>query len=208
MTDHRHARFFLHALDETASATRHDDVDGVGHAREHVTNGCPVGGWYDLNRGLRQAGGAQSGDQARVNRAARIRALGAAAQNDCVAGFQAQRTGISGNVRPTLVDDTHHAERHAHALDAQAIRSCPRGDDDTDRIVQRCNFFNSLRHGCDALLVERQSIHHGVGQRALPRRLQIAAIRFQNRGALLANLRGSGGERRVLRRSSRSRERA
>jgi hypothetical protein len=85
MPDHRHARFLLHALDQTTSAARHDDVDGVGHVREHMTHRRPVGGRHELNRGLRQISGAQTGDQASVNRAARIRALGAAAQNDCVA---------------------------------------------------------------------------------------------------------------------------
>jgi hypothetical protein len=34
-----------------------------------------------------------------------------------VAGFQAQRGGIGGYVRPRLVDDADHAERHAHAPD-------------------------------------------------------------------------------------------
>ena len=32
MADHRHARFLLHALDQTLAAARHDHVDVIRHA--------------------------------------------------------------------------------------------------------------------------------------------------------------------------------
>ena len=202
MSDDRHARFLLHALDQTAPAARHDDVDEVHHAREHVAHRGAVGRRHDLDRGLGQAGGAQSGDQACVNGAARVRAFRAAAQNHRVAGFQAQRACIGGDVRTALVNDTDYAERHAHALDAQAVGTRPGCDDDADRIGQRRDVFDAACHGRDAFLVERETIHHRVGKRPLRRRLQIATIGFEDRGALLANLGSGCGECSVLRRST------
>ncbi len=66
MTDDRNARFFLHSLHQTAAAARHDDVDELGHARQHETHCRAIGGRHDLNRRFGQAGSAQSGDQALV----------------------------------------------------------------------------------------------------------------------------------------------
>ena len=49
--------------------------------------------------------------------AARAQTVGAAAQDRGIAGFQAQRAGIGGHVRPAFIDDADDAERHPHALD-------------------------------------------------------------------------------------------
>jgi hypothetical protein len=42
VADHRHARLLLHARDEALAAARHDHVDVVGHAGEHVADGRAV----------------------------------------------------------------------------------------------------------------------------------------------------------------------
>jgi hypothetical protein len=54
MPDHRHARFFLHALHETAAAARHDDVDLLVEAAKHQADGRTVRGRHQLNRRLGQ----------------------------------------------------------------------------------------------------------------------------------------------------------
>ena len=59
-------------------------------------------------------------------------AFAAAAQDGGVAGLEAERAGVAGHVGPALVDDADDAERHPHALDAQAVRS-----------------VHSARHGAD-----------------------------------------------------------
>ena len=41
---------------------------------------------------------------------------------DRVAGPQAERPGVGGDVRPALIDDADHPEGHAHPLDRQAVR--------------------------------------------------------------------------------------
>ena len=76
-----------------------------------------------------------------MNGTARMLALRAAAQNDRVAGFQAQRTCVCRNVRPALVDDADNAERHAHALDAQAVGARPVGEHGADRIGKGARRF-------------------------------------------------------------------
>ena len=110
----------LHARHEALAAARHDHVDEFRHRRQQVPDCRAIGGRHELDAGGRQARGAQPVDQAGMNRAARMRALGAAAQDGCVAGLQAQRARIAGHVGPALVNDADDAERHAHARDVAA----------------------------------------------------------------------------------------
>ncbi len=79
---------------------------------------------------------------------ARVRAVAfaAAAQDRRVCRLQAQRAGVGRHVRAAFVDDADHAERHAHALDAQAVRARPFSADRADRIGQRRDVFDAARH--------------------------------------------------------------
>ena len=72
---------------------------------------------------------------------ARLRAqtVGAAAQDRGIAGFQAQRAGIGGHVRPAFIDDADDAERHPDPLDSHAIRSCPGFGNDANGILERAH---------------------------------------------------------------------
>jgi hypothetical protein len=195
VADHRHARFLLHTLDEAAPAARHENIDRVRHAGEHMAHRGSIRRRHDLDRGLRQPGGAQPRDQACMNCTARLHAFGAAAQDHRVARFQTQRARVRSHVRATLVDDADHAERHPHALDAQPVGPRPGCNDDADRIGQRRDVFDAARHRRNPFLVERQAIQHRRRKLALRRRLQIAAIGFEDRVALLANLRRGRSER-------------
>ncbi len=49
VADHRHARLALHALDQALAAARHDDVDVLAHAREHVADRGAVRGRHELD---------------------------------------------------------------------------------------------------------------------------------------------------------------
>ena len=80
----------------------------------------------------------------------RLQALGAAAQDDGVRGFEAQRTGIGGDVRPALIDDADDAERHPDALNTQTVRPLPRRDHRADRIGQRRDGFETSSHPLDS----------------------------------------------------------
>ena len=116
-------------------------------------------------------------DQAGVNGAAGMHALGAAAQDGGVAGLQAQRARIAGHVRPALVDDADDAERHAHARDVEAVGTRPLRDGGADGIGQRGDVLDAARHGLDALLIEREPIEHGAGQALGARRIHVPRVR-------------------------------
>ena len=107
--------------------------------------------------------------------AARAHALAAAAQDRRVAGLQAQRARVRGHVGPALVDDADDAERHAHALDAQAVRARPLRDDGADRIRQRGDVLDAARHGLDARLVEREPVEQARARRCLARAASMSA---------------------------------
>ena len=74
----------------------------------------------------REARGAQSLDQQAESQCSNDR-LAAAAQDRRIGRPQAQRAGIGGHVRTALVNDADHTERHAHALDPQAVGPRPLG---------------------------------------------------------------------------------
>ena len=116
--DDRHPRFLLHALDEAAAPARHDDIEIVAHAGEHVADRGTIAGRHQLYAAARQAGGGETVCQALVQRAARMLALGTATQDAGVAGFQAEHTGVRRDVGAALVDDADHSERHSDPLDA------------------------------------------------------------------------------------------
>ena len=143
MADHRHSRFLLHAFDQAAAAARHDHIDRVFIPRacsrpppdqsSARSESPPPAGPPRADRG-----------QTSMNRATRMSAFRSAAQDDRVAGLQAQRAGIGGHVRATLINDAHDTERHAHTLDPQAVRARPLRDHGTDRIRQRGDVFEPL----------------------------------------------------------------
>ena len=156
--EHRHARLLLHALDQALAATRHDDIDGAVEAAKHVADGGAVGCRHELDRRLGQAGALEAGDERRMDRQRRVEAFRSGAQDRRVAGLHRQRAGVGGHVGPAFVDDADDAERHAHALKAQAVRPRPFGQHRAHRIGQRGNLLDALGGRCDARLVEQQTI--------------------------------------------------
>jgi hypothetical protein len=117
--DHRHPRLLRDALDQALAAARHDDIDVLGHGDE-VAHRLAVGGLDHLDGGFRQAGGGQALAHAGGDGLVGVQGLLATAQDGGVAGFQAQRGGVGGDVGPRLVDDADHAQRHAHLADLDA----------------------------------------------------------------------------------------
>ena len=153
--EHRHARFLLHARHQALAAARHDHVDGAAESLQHQADGLAVGGRHELDGGIGQPRRTQAAREAYLDRAARMVAIGAAAQDRRVAGLEAQRARIRRHVRAALVDDADDAQRHAHALDLQAVRPRPLRQHRADGIGQRRDLLEALGHGLDALGVER-----------------------------------------------------
>ena len=88
-----------------------------------------------------------------MDRAAGAETVRAAAQDHRVAGLQAQRAGIGGDVGAALEDHADDAERRAHALDGQAVRPLPalgdarRPDRRSPRTVATPSAIASMRAG-------------------------------------------------------------
>ncbi len=173
--EYRHPRFCLNARDQAFAAARHDDVDVAVEAGEHQADGRAVAGRDELNRRFRQAGSAQPFGQRRKNRAARTHAVGTAAQDRGVAGFQAQHAGVGGHIRPALINDADDAERHADTLDSHAVGPRPGFDDGANGILERAHDVDA---GGDGLHARRRQARAGQEtprsrpRRALRRRLR------------------------------------
>ena len=93
------------------------------HVGDQMADGGAVGRGDDLHRALGEAGGAQPLVHAVGNRLVAAQRFRAAAQDRRVAGLEAQRRGVGGDVGPRLVDDADDTQRHAHLADLDAARA-------------------------------------------------------------------------------------
>ena len=203
MGDHRDAAFLLHPGDQPLAAARHDDVDMPVHA-QHGADRRPVGRRDELDRILRQAGFAEAVAQAVDDRSRGVEALPAAAEDGRVAGFQAQRAGVGGHVRPRFVDDADHAERRAHPGDAQAVRPVPLGGDAADRVGQGGDLRHPGGHRLDPVRREGQAVDEGAVEVPARSLLQIARIGGEQLVLPRAQGRSRSRQGRVLRRFRRA----
>ena len=158
MAHHRHARILLHARDEALAAARHDDVDEAAHVAQHDPDGLAILRRHHLHGRFGQAVHAERPSETGMDRGARARAFGAAAQDRGIAALQAKRGRVGRDVRPALVNDADHAERHAHARDLETVRTLPFGDGLPDGIVERRDRFEPGGRRFDPLVVERQPV--------------------------------------------------
>ena len=98
MREDGHARLGLHARDEAFAAARHDDVECAVKPREHLADGLARGEGHARDRRFGQAGRFEAGDETGVDRRRRAEAVRAAAQDRGVAGLEAERAGVGGDV--------------------------------------------------------------------------------------------------------------
>ena len=139
---------------------RHDDVQVVGHAGQHVADRGAVGRRHQLDAdSAASPPPRRPSTQAGMDGGIGMAALRAAAQDHGVAGFQAQRAGVGGHVGAALVDDADHAQRHPHALDpagrwaaCHSAATVPIGSGSCDDVL------DAAGHRLDALPIERQPI--------------------------------------------------
>ena len=120
-----------------------------GRARDQQAHRGAVGGGDELHRVGRQARLGQRRLHQVAQRTVRTQRLRAAAQDAGVAALDGERRGIDGHVRPALVDHAEHAERHAHAPDADAARPAAQLADLADRVGQRGHLLAALGHLLD-----------------------------------------------------------
>ncbi len=161
MGEDGHARFLQHPRDQPLAAARHDEVDQARRAQHRAHEGA-VGGGGDLHRGLGQAGRAQALRDAGMDGGGGTRALGAAAQDDRIAGFQAQRRGIGGDVGAAFEDHADDAERLRDAAHHQAIGARPFGEHAADRVGQGRDILEPRGHRLDPRRRQHQPVAEGA----------------------------------------------
>ena len=155
--DHRNFRFSGNPLDQAFAAAWHDHVD-VLLVGDETPDGIAVGGRDDLDRRFRQACRDESFMDARGDGLIARERFAAAAKNRRVAGLEAQRRGVRRDIRPRLVHDADHAQRHAHMPDLNAGRPKAQVGDFADRIRQRCDLLQPRSHRFDARRRQCQAV--------------------------------------------------
>ena len=120
MFDHRHARERDDGFDETFAAARDDQVEPLVHLREGG-DAFAIGERDELDRVFGRACRGECGG----DRAVRMNRFAATAKNRGVTGLETKRGRVGGDIRAAFVNDADGADRHAHLLDANAVRALP-----------------------------------------------------------------------------------
>ncbi len=127
---------------------------------QHRRDRRPVAGRDELDRRLGQARLAQAGDEAVVDRGRGVKALRPAAQDHRVAGLQAERAGVGGDVGAAFVDHADHPDGGADAPYPQARGHRPVGDRRAHRIGLLGHRAQPVGHRPDAAVVEPEPVQH------------------------------------------------
>ena len=157
--DHRYARFGQQARDQPLATARDDHIDVLAHG-DQVANGGAIGRVDDLHRVRRQARRRQPFVDECRDCAIATDCFRAATQDRRVAGFQAERRSVGGDIRTRFVNDADDSKRYAHLADLDAARAELEVADLADRIRQRGDLFDTLGHRLDAFLGQRQTVEH------------------------------------------------
>lgn len=155
--DDGHLGVAHHGLDEARAAAGHEQVDMPSRLHERGGAFAPVRvHGVDEGRVEMQLGEHVLDDRER----GRVGALGrvAAAQQGRVAGFDAQRHHVHGDIGTRLVDHADHTHRHAHLLQAQTVGGLEAAHDLPHRVGQRGHMAHVLGRGRDARHVEFEPV--------------------------------------------------
>ena len=163
MLEHGHRGTLRDQSHELLAAAGNDEVDEAVEG-EHGHDGGAVGGVHDLHRiggesGLLHGFGEHLGDGG-----VGLQRFAAPAQQHGIARFQAEPRGIGGDVGPGLVDEPHHAQRHADPRDLHPVGAPPCLGGLSHRIGEGGDLAKPRRHLLDPALGERETVHEGARQ--------------------------------------------
>jgi len=192
-----HLAFRRDPFDQGFAAARHDHVDDPGHG-EHLAHRGAVGGGHALDRRGGQARSLEPVHQTGVDGGGRGEAFRAAAQDRGVAGLEAQRAGVGGDVGAAFVDDADHPQRHGDAADQQPVGAFPLGQHAAHRIGQPGDVLQALGHGLDALGIEHQAVDHRRREALVRGRRHVLGVGFEDFLPARADRPGAFGQRQVL----------
>ena len=165
---------------EVLSAARDDEVDVLAlleqlgelpAVRAEVRDGLARQAGLD-DRALDDLGEDAVGVQRRA----------AAAQDDGVAGLEAERGRVDGHVGPRLVDDGDDAQRHADLAQLHAVVEAPAVDELADGVRQGRDVAHGALHVAQAVLVEQQAVDERVGEAVLARQTHVLVVLGQDLG--------------------------
>ena len=202
---HRHGRHRLQRLLQTLAAPRDHQVHQALGGRQLGQLGA-VSAVEQLDRPLGKPGFAHS--LAHDCRQGPVGARGVARspEHDRIAALQGERGAVHGHVRPRLVDDRDHAERHPDLLHPQAACEHALLDHLAHRVRQRRDVPHPRGHGRHPLLVERQPIAEGVVEPRSALVGEVRGVRLEDLVAALAEQLGEPRQSCVLRLGGGSRQ--
>ena len=129
--------------------------------------------------------------QHRDDRRVRAHRRAGPAQQHRVAGLQADAGGVRGHVRPALVDDADHAERHPDLPQLQAVGQGGAADHVADRVGQEGQLPQAFGHRDDPHLGQRQPVDHRLGGAGGTRVLHVHGVRRDDVGRPLLQALGT-----------------
>ena len=154
--DHGHPAVLDEQLLELVAAARDDHVDQSFHGDELEQRLARTGDEGD--RLGRQAGLEDRALHDLGQHAVGVLGGAAAAQHDGVARLQAEGRGVDRHVRPRLVDDGHHAERHPQAGELEPVGQPPAVLDLADRIGQGGDVAHAAGDLAQTVLVQVEAV--------------------------------------------------
>ena len=102
--------------------------------------------------------------------------LGTATQDDRIAGFQAERGCIAGDVRPRFVNETYHTNGHPDLANPEAVWAHPFAQGFTHRIVQRRDIAHAVCHGPQPFLIQTQTVNGRGSQSGKLSRVHVLTV--------------------------------
>ena len=113
-------------------------------------------------------------------------------EHACVAGADAERKGIGGDVRPCLVDHGNDAHGHRHALHAYTGVEGAAPAHASKRVILPGDLLEGGGNGLEAGGIEHEPVKKGARHACRARAFHVASVRGNDGGRPLADETGCG----------------
>ena len=173
--DHRHLGVVADALNERGPTARDQAVDVVGELH-HLGRGLVGGVLHEDDRILGQPVLDQRVAQHERDGDVRTERRRRPAQQRRVPRLDAQPGGVARDVGAVLVDDRHHPERHTRPHNLEPVRPAPAVEHFPDRIRERGDGAQPLRHRFQPGVGQAQPVERAVLHSARPRGLEVGVV--------------------------------
>ena len=165
MFDHRNFAALCHSADQAFAAARHAQIHVLSQREQRrdrlaIRRGHHLDGVFGkLRIRLARCLNHRASDDL-----IGVQCLLATAQDRGVAGFETKTCRVRRHVGARFIDDDHHTDGRGNLLQLQTVRARAFIQNATHRIVQCRDFAQSLRHRCDALIIQLEPVQHRCGQ--------------------------------------------